>query len=417
MVDYANFAQSGVSILLTMIIGYVAFKFNYLKVKSINPTNLFLLKCCYFPMIFRNIAIRDIKNMSVMPFVIGICSNITTHLLMTVIFLLPIKNKLYWYLSSVFSSVYVNYLILGFPIFNAIWDENENITVSIMALSNDLINIPIFLTLANIYNIKKEREMRQQGSDGQNDSTTSKESLQNSCSINEITEETDYMESSIEEGFEKEIQEEEKRDYLSQEISSKSSADGESMHSFEIPVDHESKNSTNVAEKDNQSMFSCRFFGEIAKRVLTNPFVLGIIIGFIWGLIGLNLCNYVETLTRTLGSSVLALCLLCVGGFLSQHSIISCGYIQFIGCVLVRHILFPLVVCCYSLAFGIPPRLARQCIILSCLPTATGAYPVSAGVGVGEGVASTMIFWTSIVCVPFQMLWLYVLDKAEFFVD
>lgn len=328
-----EFCQSGVSLLITMLLGFVTCKLRLMKMKAVNPINLFLLKICYFPMIMRNIALRDLCNMSIMPFVIGVCSNLTVHILFLFIFLIPSKDKFYTYLSSTFSSVYVNYLILGFPIFNAIWVENENIMVSVMALSNDIINIPIFLTLSNVYIIRKENELHDE------------------------------------------------------------SNDGEKKH------------------------FSGKIFIEIAKRVITNPLILGVIVGFIWAGIGLKFCNYVETLTRTLGGAVLALCLFCVGGFLSQHSLIACNFIQFIGCVLTRHVLFPLIVALYSAAFGIENRLARQCIIMACLPTATAAYPVSVSVNVGQGVATTMIFWTSILCVPFQLLWLYSLDKLNLFLE
>ncbi|OHS97471.1 Auxin Efflux Carrier family protein [Tritrichomonas foetus] len=333
MVDYVNFAQAGVSLLLTMIIGYVTCKAKLLKTKAINPINLFLLKCCYFPMIMRNIAVRDLRNLSIMPFVIGVLTNLTIYILSTVIFLFPLRDKFYMYLSTVFSSVYVNYLILGFPIFNAIWDEKENVMVSIIALSNDIINIPIFLTLANIYTIRKENEEHLVSDDGE------------------------------------------------------------------------------------KAKFSFKIFVEIAKRVITNTLILGIIVGFIWAATGFKLCNYVDSLTKTLGGSVLALCLFTVGGFLSQHSLIACGYIQFGVCIAIRHFLMPLIVSLYSTAFKLQPRLARQCVIMSCLPTATAAYPVSASAGIGSEVASTMIFWTSILGVPFQLLWLYVFDKLGIFVE
>ncbi|OHT16707.1 Auxin Efflux Carrier family protein [Tritrichomonas foetus] len=331
MVDYLQVAQSGISMLITILIGYFVNKFKLMDYKAVDHINVFLLKICYLPMIMRVIAVNDIRHLSIMPFVVGICGNLSTHIFFLIIFLFPFKKKFKMYLSSVLPSVYINYLIVGFPIFNAIWPENENVMITVICLSNDLISVPIYLFLSNIYNIRKENQKHKEAFDGQ------------------------------------------------------------------------------------EVKFSFRIFLQIGKRVITNPIIIGIVLGFVYSATGWKLCTFLDSFLKSFGNSVLALCLYCVGGFLSQHSLIACNWIHFVACLLVRHVVMPGFVALYSYLFGLSGKLSRQCVIMSCLPSATASYILSTNAGVGAGLSSTMIFWTTIFCVPFMLGWLFTFNALNIF--
>lgn len=333
MVNYGQVAQSGVSMLLTILIGYVVNKFELLPSISVSFINKYLLKLCYLPLMMRVIGISELRHISIMPFVIGVCGNLSTQVIMFIIFAFPVKDKFKTYVSSVLPSVYINYLIVGFPMFNAIWPEKENVMITVMCLSNDLFSVPIYLLLSDIYLIREENKQHREANDG-------------------------------------------------------------------------------LTKK-----FSFKIFLIIGKRLITNPIIIGIVLGFIYAATGWHFCGYMNTILSTMGNSVLALCLYCVGGFLSHHSLIACNFLNFVCCVLVRHILMPALVALYSYAFHVSGRLSRQCTIMACLPTATASYILSTNTGIGQGLASTMIFWTTLFSVPFMLLWLFFFNTFNIFPD
>lgn len=331
MVNYGQVAQSGVSMLLTILIGFLVNKFHLLPQQSVGVINKYLLKLCYLPLMMHVIGISELKHISIMPFVIGVCGNLSSHLLLLIIFAFPLKDRFKTYISSALPSIYINYLIVGFPMFNAIWPEKENVMITVMCLSNDLLSVPIYLLLSNIYLIREENKKHKEANDG-------------------IT-----------------------------------------------------------------TKFSFKIFLIIGQRLITNPIIIGIALGFVYAATGWHFCGYVNTILNTFGNSVLALCLYCVGGFLSQHSLIACNVYNFIFCVIVRHVVMPAFVALYSYAFHLSGKLSRQCTIMSCLPTATATYILTTNTGIGQGLASTMIFWTTLFCVLFMLLWLFFFNSLNIF--
>lgn len=333
MVNYGNVIQIGGSLLLTIITGYTCCKLKIFPSESIQVLNKFILKICFFPLMVNALWQRDLKTISIMPFVVGACANITLHLLMCAIFLMPFKDRFQIYLSSIIPTVCVNYLIVGFPIFNSIWPEKENVMLPVISISNDPICVPIFLILSNIYRIKKENsEFRRTG-------------------------------------------------------------------------------------QGTESKFSAKIILTIIIRVISNPIIIGLIFGFLWAGIGLKECPFLSKVFLHLKNAVMTFCLFNVGGFLSQRSIIACNWIRFIICLLLRHIGYPTLIGLYCYAFGVNPRLSRQCMIVSCLPSANTSFLLTSEADLKPGLSSTMIFWTTILCIPFQIMWLFVLNSLHIFVD
>lgn len=331
MVNYTDVVQSGVSMLITIIIGFIVNKLDLIPLTAVGQINKFLLQLCYLPLLMRVIGRSSIQHVSIMPFIIGICGNVSSQLILLVIFFFKLEDRFKTYISIVLPSVYINYLIVGFPIFNAIWDESENVMITVMCLSNDMLSVPTYLLLSNIYSMKKENREHKMANDGQS------------------------------------------------------------------------------------RKFSFKIFLYIGKRLFKNPIIIGIILGFVYSATGCDFCNYLDSLLGTMGNCVLALCLYCVGGFLSQHSLVACHWGEFLTGVFVRHVVMPGFVALYSYAFGISGKLARQCTIMAGLPSATASYILSVQSGIGPGVSSTLIFWTTVFCVPFMLLWLFLFNSFNIF--
>lgn len=331
MANYGNVIQIGGGLIINILIGFVTVKLGIFPTKSIPVLNKFLLKICFLPLMAKSIWQRDLSSLSIMPFAVGACANISLHLLMAVIFFIPFKDSFKIYLSTILPTIYVNYLIIGFPLFNAIWPENENVMISVQALSNDPISVTLFLLLANIYKIREANKKHKMLEDG-------------------------------------------------------------------------------LEEK-----FSLKILLNIILRVILNPIILGIVLGFIYAATKFDKCPFLDKLLTYLQGSVLSLCLFCVGGFLSQNSLIAANFIRFVVSVLLRHIVFPLLIALFCYAFKVNGKLSRQCIIMGCLPSASASFPLEAEADLKPGLASTLIFWTTIFCVPFQILWLFVMNHFNIF--
>lgn len=332
MVDYSAVVQVGCSLLVIIAFGFVAFKFKFIPIPAIQPMNLFLYKVCYICLVSRNLGKRKFSQLNFMPFVVGSLSTITTHILFLFYFLIPFKDKFRNYLGVVLPCSFVNYLVIGIPIFNSIWGEEENVMISMITLSNDLITTPIYLILSNIYVESRKNDVDENGN----------------------------------------------------------------------PV------------KKKTKLEICK---AVIIQIFMNPIIIGNVLGFVWSAIGWTMPTFLVSLLQFLGDEVLGVCLVCVGGFIAQHSIIATNWIKFLMCILVKHVINPFFALLFSMAFKLSNRLTRQCTLMSCLPTGTTSFLMSSISGIQPGVSSTMIFWTTVLCVPFLIVWILVLDRLNLFLE
>ena len=88
---------------------------------------------------------------------------------------------------------------------------------------------------------------------------------------------------------------------------------------------------------------------------------------------------------------------------------------EFIIGLIFRFVIMPLLGCLYSVAIHLSNSEVRQVTVLACVTTAFACYPISASSGIGMGVSSTMIFWSTILCIPFVILWLWIFDTLGLF--
>ncbi|OHT06173.1 Auxin Efflux Carrier family protein [Tritrichomonas foetus] len=172
-----------------------------------------------------------------------------------------------------------------------------------------------------------------------------------------------------------------------------------------------------VAEGKPKRKFSFRTIIQIILNMCQNMFLIGNIFGLIYASTAWKVCTFVREAMKLLGDCVLAFSLFCVGAFLSQHSLISCHWSQFVFAMIMKLIIAPLIMCLLCAAFKLPSRLARQCIILSGQPTAASCFAITDTAKLGTGVSSTMIFWSTFGFIPLLVLWVYVLDTLHLFPD
>lgn len=330
MTNYSNVIQVGLGIILMIFIGFILSKTKVVAADTFNKLNLFLFKQCFPFLVASNLARRDIYTFDLMPFCIGAFSCISMMIVYSLVFLFKLQDKFNMFLSTILPIISINYIIIGLPIFNSIWSENENLIVFIVCLSNDMIIIPIYLIMSDLYKIYKSNlEHREKG---------------------------------------------------------------EEVEKFNIA--------------------SC---GKILKNVFINPIILGYIVGISWSLLKLPIFRFFDTILIYMSQVVFAGSCLCVGSFLAQRSLISCPILQFVFCLAGRHVIMPSFTVLYCKLLKVKGKTATQCVVLTALPTAVGSYLLASSCGVGQGAASTMIFWTTIIFLPAIIVWMIILDKLNVF--
>ena len=330
MTNYSNVIQVGLGIILMILVGFLLSKGNIIASDTFHKLNSFQFKACFIFLVSSNIARRDIYSFNLMPFFIGALSLLSSLIIYLVILFIKFEDKFGTFLSTVLPAIYVNYIIIGLPIFNSIWGENDNVIVFIICLSNDIVTVPIYLVLSTLYNVyKSNREHREKGE-----------------------------------------------------------------------------------EEEKFTLISC---GSILKNIFVNPIILGYVVGVTWSLLKIPIFTFFDTILIYMSQIVFAGSCLCVGAFLAEHSLISCPIVQFIACLIGRHIIMPAFSLLFCKLLKIKGKMAKQCVIMMALPTAVASYLLTSNCGVGQGVASTMIFWTNMIFLPAIILWMLVLDKFNIF--
>ena len=175
---------------------------------------------------------------------------------------------------------------------------------------------------------------------------------------------------------------------------------------------------TNIERRKNgeaEKKFSFSDLKVVLLRIIQSPILQGNAFGLIYAATGLPLPTFIADFLKLAGDVVLPMSLFCVGVFLSNNSLIACSWLKFIGCVAVRHFISPLWSILWCYVFKLPGKLSRQCIIMTAQPTAAAAYLLAEASGLGQGIASTMVFWTTIICIPVIIFWLWLFDATGLF--
>lgn len=333
MADYLPIIWVGLALILEIAIGFVCVKFGILPKTYLAHVNKFDFRVVFIPLMARAFAIRNLYTMNFKPLSACILMSLATQITLAIlIFAIPFEDRLGTYISIQLPVIYVNYVIIGIPLFNSIWGEANNAITSVIIMSNDIVIVPIYQILAAIWKIRKTNEERRENNEP------------------------------------------------------------EEKFSYKIVI---------------------RAFLSVFK----SPIIQGIIIGIIWSLTKLKLPLFFDRLMLILAQPIVALALFCVGGFLAQHSLIACKWSEFIIAIVWRFIVMPFFVILFGWLMKLSNTEIRQCCAMAAVTCAVAVYPMSMDTGVGAGVASTMIFWTTLLCVPFIIAWLYTLDALHLFME
>jgi predicted permease len=150
--------QVGVACLGLIGIGFLLSRFSIFPADEFKALGSFTTNFAFPFLLFRSLAARKIREISFLPFIDAILMSASLQAIVGLIcFVCPFKDKLYTYLCTVLCSAYINYIIIGLPIFNAIWGNEYDHVPAICVFNHYILLVPLFLILAQLWKIKKAK--------------------------------------------------------------------------------------------------------------------------------------------------------------------------------------------------------------------------------------------------------------------
>ena len=160
MIDYWGVMQVGLSMLIIVAIGFVLGKLKVFGNPDIPIINRYVFKCNFVPLMARVIMVKRLDELNFMPLLDSTLTSFATYFIVLPALALPSTDRFGMFLSVILPAAYINFVVSGLPVFNAIWDPNEGVVVSILTLANDLVVVPLYLALSNWYILRKTNKER-----------------------------------------------------------------------------------------------------------------------------------------------------------------------------------------------------------------------------------------------------------------
>lgn len=143
------------------------------------------------------------------------------------------------------------------------------------------------------------------------------------------------------------------------------------------------------------------------RSLLRNPFVLGILAGWLWRSTGLHLPSVVDALVQLLGSVAGPVALFAMGMGLKKFGI-SGHLAASLVIAMIKLFVMPAIVLALALVIGLPPFTAKIAVVSAALPAGVNSYLIATKFRTAEALASnsmviatalsavTMVFWVTV---------------------
>ena len=153
-------------------------------------------------------------------------------------------------------------------------------------------------------------------------------------------------------------------------------------------------------------------FGGIVRGVLTNPLILGTLLGFLLWRLNVQLPLAVDQPARMLGSIATPLALFLLGASLDFRKARSNGMLLWMG-VVGRLVAVPLVFLSLAVLLGIRGIGLSVLIAVFASPTAVSSYPMAQQIGGDADYAAAQVVFTTALSSFSVFLWVFVLRTAQ----
>lgn len=163
---YTDLLQVGAAMLILIGIGWALQKLKIMTAAEFGCLNKLCSKVGLPFLMFSTFVKQSIRNMSWWSLLITSMVNASVHIILCLSFIIWRENGLEKYVTLQISTCYVNYIIIGLPIFTSIWGEESSKIIVICPFFHYFFVVPLYMLLTNIAKIKKEKESLNQKDDG-----------------------------------------------------------------------------------------------------------------------------------------------------------------------------------------------------------------------------------------------------------
>ena len=176
---------------------------------------------------------------------------------------------------------------------------------------------------------------------------------------------------------------------------------------------------------------------QVTGRVVRNPVLWGICIGFIISLTTFGKTylrplnddkepntNYVEglawfvALLTWLGDMVSPLSLFSMGVWMHQQGkdLVAISWLELAGSMFVKLVLVPLLMLGLVDAYDLPNTYARSAVLVAALPISLAAFSLGKQFDIGEGSLAANVTMGTILMLPTLLIWIEIMDHFELYV-
>ncbi|MCA8933782.1 MAG: AEC family transporter [Rhodospirillaceae bacterium] len=148
-----------------------------------------------------------------------------------------------------------------------------------------------------------------------------------------------------------------------------------------------------------------------AKRVATNPLLIGIMLGLLTNLSGIELPEVLDAATQTMALAVLPAALFGLGGALNEYKLQE-SWGQAVAAAGLKLVLHPaLVLLATHYLFHLPWELVRVAVVTAAMPSGLNVYIFATFYKRATDVAANTVLIATVMAVATISLWLVVLDR------
>lgn len=150
-------------------------------------------------------------------------------------------------------------------------------------------------------------------------------------------------------------------------------------------------------------------FLRVLRGVVTNPFIIGAFVGFLYMLTGLPLPELVQTPIKALGGCVTPIALIALGAGL-KFSGIRRDFRHLCAVSAIKLFLIPLATVVGAVLIGFDRTSVCTVFAMSCVPTAVGSFPMAEQMGADGPFAGEIVAFTTIASMLTVFLWVLALS-------
>lgn len=162
-----------------------------------------------------------------------------------------------------------------------------------------------------------------------------------------------------------------------------------------------------LARRDGKSLGGA--LKKAAWRSLTNPLLIGIVLGLVGNLAGLRLIEAADAFTLMMSQAVLPAALFGLGGALNSYRVRESWPLA-LSLSLFKLMVHPAIAWVLLVpVLGIDPHVARYVVVLAGMPAGINVYVFATSYQRSEDVAASTILLTTILSILTVSFWLYLL--------